>query len=105
MDELEQLRKKKLEQLQNQLQQQHMQEQAVYDEIEKIETAVKQRLTKEALARYANIKLAHPELAMQVLGILVQLMERTKEKIDDQQLKRMLELLHKQRKDITVKRK
>lgn len=78
MDELEAL-KKQQEQLQ--LQQQ----------IEQLESIVKQRMTKEALQRYGNIKTVHPEKAMQLLVLFGQMIQTNQiETIDDETLKNVL---------------
>ena len=74
--ELNEIRKRKLEELM-QLQQEKLQQQAqeqtqIQQQIEQMENTVKQFLTKEALTRYGNLKTAHQEKALQLLVVLFQ---------------------------------
>jgi len=97
MDELEQIKQKKLAELQ---QQQNMQQQ-----IDMVEQSIKQIMDNQAIERYGNIKTANPEKAMAVLGLLAQTMQTRKlEKIDDETLKKVLLMLS-QKKDIKITRK
>lgn len=96
MDELEQLRMQKLEslrqqQMQNQFQQEIQSQQKFQMQIAQLENAIKQLFTKDALSRYSNLKIAHPEKAIQLLAVIAQLTEsRGVMKIDDNQLKELL---------------
>jgi programmed cell death protein 5 len=102
MEDLDEVRKRKLQELQQRIDAQQNQEAAFDAKLGQIESEVKKRLTKEALYRYSTIKTAHPELAVQVLSILVQLMQREKI-IDDQKLRRILELIQLQKKEMRIK--
>ncbi|MFC1705038.1 DNA-binding protein [Nanoarchaeota archaeon] len=109
MDELEELKKKKIQELQ-QRQQQALQHQAqeeaqLQQQIEQLEGVVKQFFTKEALQRYGNLKAAHPEKAVQVLVGLGQLVQSGKinQKITDDQLKELLRKIEPKKKDFTIK--
>lgn len=110
MPTLDEIRKKKLEelmQLQQGKLQQHAQEQAqIQHQIEQMENIVRQFLTKEALARYGNLKAAHQEKALQLLIILFQAIQKgqVQDKIDDLMLKRILGQLTPKKKDIKIKR-
>ncbi len=109
MDELEKIRKKKLEQLQRaqqeNLNQQMQQESQMQQQIEQLEMIVKQALTREALQRYGNLKVAHPEKAMQVLVILGQALQQGQiSKVDDKMLKEVLIKLTPEKKDFKIKR-
>jgi programmed cell death protein 5 len=87
MDELEELKRKRLEELQKQQEDQSQFQQ----QVEQLETLVKQRMTKEALQRFGNIKTVHPEKAMQLLVLFWQLIQANQiEKIDDETLKKVL---------------
>jgi len=110
MDELEALKKKKLEELQRQqsaaMQEQVNEEAQVKQQIEQLEMMVKQVFTKEALIRYGNVKAAYPEKAVHVLVVLGQLLQQGKVKhIDDEQLKGLLQQLTPEKKDFKIKRK
>ena len=108
MDELEQIRKRKLEQLQR-LQQERIQpsqeETQLQQQIEQLELIVKQALTKEALQRYGNLKAAHPEKAMQLLVILAQAIQQGQiSQVDDKTLKEILIKLTPEKKEFKIKR-
>ncbi|MBW2980598.1 hypothetical protein KY360_04230 [Candidatus Woesearchaeota archaeon] len=111
MDELEELKKKRLQELQQKqqesLQQQAQEEAQLQQQIEQLEAAVKQYFTKEALQRYGNLKAAHPEKAIQVLVGLGQLVQSGKitQKITDDQLKALLKQIEPKKKEFTIKRK
>lgn len=110
MPTLEEIRRKKLEELmqpqQDRLQRQAQEQAQIQQQIELMENAVKQLLTKEALARYGSLKTAHQEKALQLLVVLFQAMQKgqLKSKIDDSTLKNLLEQLTPQRKDIKIRR-
>ena len=110
MDELEEIKKRKLEELQKQqgvdLQQQVDEQAQLQQQIEQLEAVVKQLFTKEALIRYGNVKAAHPEKAVQLLVVIGQLMQQGKvQKIDDAQLKEILKQLTPQKKEFKINRK
>ncbi|MFH1316666.1 MAG: DNA-binding protein [Candidatus Woesearchaeota archaeon] len=90
MDGLEAIKQKKFEELQSQINQSQEETQA-QEQVQQIESIVKQRLTKEAISRYGNIKAAYPEKSMQLLAVLYQLIAAKRiDKIDDETLKMIL---------------
>lgn len=94
-DELETLRQKKLQEMQEQAMQEQFQHQQLQKEVAKLETLIKQRMTKEAVSRYGNVKLSHPTVALNLLGLLIQLFEKNPERtIDDEELKRLLIMIN-----------
>ena len=106
MPTLEDIRKRKLEELM-QSQQENLQEQAqMQQQIGQMESIVRQFLTKEALERYGNLKTAHHEKALQLLVVLLQAIQKgqIKGKIDDSMLKKILEQLTPKKKEIKIKR-
>lgn len=110
MDELEELKRKKLEELKKQqeeaLQNQAEEQAQLQQQIDQLESVVKQIFTKEALSRYGNIKAAHPEKAVQLLVVLGQLIQQGKIKqINDSQLKEILKKLTPEKKEFKIKRK
>lgn len=110
MDELERIKKRKLEELQKQQEQainQQFQEQAqLQQQIQQLELIVKQVLTKEALERYGNLKTAHPEKAVQLLVVLGQAIQSGQiTKIDDNKLKEILKKLTPPKKDFKIRKK
>ena len=109
MDKLEEIKKRKLEELKNaqlgQLQQQTQEEEQLKQQIQQLEMIVKQALTEEALERYGNLKAAFPERAVQVLVILTQALQSGQiTQVDDDTLKEILKKISPEKKDIKIKR-
>jgi len=88
MDELEIIRQKKMEEIQK-LQQQMEEEAQLQQQVSQIEMIVKQRLTKDALSRFGNIKTAYPEKYIQLLAVFGQLISKVSV-VDDNMLKEIL---------------
>lgn len=84
-NELEALKKKRLKEIK---QQQHIKQQ-----IEQIEMIAKQFMTREALERYSNIKVAHPETAIKVITLIANAAQTSQlsNKLTDEQFKRLLQ--------------
>ena len=110
MPTLDEIRKKKLEEMmqsqQENVQQQAQEQAQIQQQIQQMESLVKQFLTKEALTRYGNLKSAHQEKAIQLLVILFQAIQKgqVKNQINDSSLKRFLEQLTPAKRDIKIKR-
>ena len=110
MPTLEEIRKKKLEELmqaqQEKLQSQSQEQAQIHQQIEHMESVVKQIFTKEAVERYGNLKTAHQEKALQLLVILYQAMQtgQIKAKVDDSTLKKFLQQMTPKKKDFNIKR-
>ena len=103
-DSLDEIRKRKLAELMGQPQQQQ-DEQQFRQQVQQLETLVKQRMTKEAVQRYGNIKLANPDKAVQLLAILGQFIQSGRlEAIDDELLKKILMKMQEPKKDFNIKK-
>jgi len=112
MDEdLEEIKRRKLEELKRQLAyQQAIQEQ---EELEREEIEEERRrilsliLTHEARERLARIKMARPEFARAIEDQLIILAQsgKIRSKIDDAQLKALLAKLAKSKRDIKIERR
>ena len=90
MTDLEELKRKKLEEFQGQ-QPFDSEEAEIQQQIAQLEILVKGVLTKKALERYGNLKTAHPELAIQLLVLLGQAIQSGQIKtVDDNALKNLL---------------
>ena len=106
-EELEKLRKKRLQQLQDQLNQsveeQEIQQQE-YEETRK--TILRAILTPEARQRLNTLKMARPEIVEQIENQLIILAQsgRLRNKITDEQLKELLSRLIPKRRDIKIRR-
>ncbi|ASJ10983.1 hypothetical protein A3L12_06555 [Thermococcus sp. P6] len=96
VEDINEIRKRKLMELQRRyLEQQKAQEEAVKQEMEleaQLNEIMRKILTPEARERLGRVKLVRPELARQVELILVQLYQagQITEPIDDARLKRIL---------------
>ena len=110
MPTLEEIKRKKLEELmrfqQEKLQQQTNEQSQMQQQIGQMEDIVRQFFTKEALARYGSLKTAHHEKALQLLLILFQAIQKgqIQGKVDDSTLKKILEQLTPKKKEIKIKR-
>lgn len=106
MSELDEIRRRKLEELQNRYEQSASEEQQAQQEIAQLELAVKQRMSKEALQRFGNIKVADPEKAVQLLVILAQLLQSGRlTMIDDNNLRQILAQVTPKKKEFKITRK
>jgi programmed cell death protein 5 len=109
MGDLEEIKKKKLEDLKqtqlNQTQQQPSEEEQLKQQVQQLEALVKQSFTKEALERYGNLKTAYPERTVQLLVVLAQALQSGQlTNIDDITLKEILKKISPEKKDIKIKR-
>jgi len=105
MDELEELKKKRLAELQQNQQEQIQEAAQLQQQVAMIESMVKQKLTKDALQRYGNIKAVDEEKAIQALLILAQLIQtKNINQINDDQFKQILMKLQKPKKEFKIKR-
>lgn len=114
MSELDEIRRKKMEELQkqqelaNQQMQQQVDQQAQQEQFDaQFNQAVKQIMTPEARSRLTNLKLTRPELVKQIEIQLIQSAQAgsLKGKVTDDQLKVLLSQLAGQKRDIRITRK
>ena len=109
-EELEKLRKKKLQELQQQLsaqdeiEEQEQQQQEFEEQKKQILRAI---LTTAARERLGRIKVARPEIVESIENQLIMLAQRgeLKNKINDEQLRMLLSKLMPKKRDITIKRR
>ena len=109
-DELDDIRKKKLLELQQKqmLSQEADEEEAQKREFEEQKKAVLRRiLTTEARERLGRIKVARPEIVENIENQIIMLAQsgRLKSKINDEQLRELLSKLIPKKRDIKIKRK
>ncbi|MEM2795905.1 MAG: DNA-binding protein [Candidatus Hadarchaeales archaeon] len=105
-EELEELRIRKLMEMQARLEEQRRQEELRKQfEIQKRQI-LQQILTPEARSRLANLKTAHPEFAEQLELQLIQLAQAGKivSPITDEQLRTILSKLAERRREIRIRR-
>ncbi len=99
MSELDEIRRRKLDELKRSHSSNSNQEQKLNHQIEQLESMVKPLFTKDALTRYGTIKAAYPDRAVQVLLVLAQASKKGQvSQVDDALLKNILvQLTPKQR--------
>lgn len=108
--ELEELRRRKMAQLQqsqeSQLQQQAMMEERAKQMEAERQAIMRQILTPEARERLAKVKMAYPDVAAAVEEQLLRLMQmgRILNQIDDATLKAILRQISPQRREIKIER-
>ena len=104
MDDVNNIRQRKLAEMQARIQEQQNEEGEARQQVAQLEAAVKQHMDGEALERYGNVKTVHPETAVRVLIALAQAINKGVTRIDDALLKRALAQLN-QNHDIKITRK
>lgn len=106
MEDEEELRRRKLLELQSRFEEQHRQEEARRQYEAQKKLAIQQILTPEARSRLANIRAAKPEFAEQIELQLIQLAQsgRLTSQITDTQLREILKRLQQRRRKITIRR-
>jgi programmed cell death protein 5 len=106
-EELEEIRKKKLRELQLQyLAQESLEEQRRQVELQR-RLVLKQILTPKARERLTTLRLARPELATVIENQLLQLLQtgRLVKQVDDKTLKELLAKLGARKREIKIKRR
>jgi programmed cell death protein 5 len=85
-------------------QQQQMQD--AMQQIQALESQIKQYLTKRAYERYCNLKISHTEKAIQLLAIIGQMVNagQIQEKLNDEMLKNLLIKLTPKKTETKIKR-
>ncbi|MDI6737997.1 MAG: DNA-binding protein [Nanoarchaeota archaeon] len=106
MDELEAIRQKKLQEMQEPALQERIQ---LRQQVAQIEGAAKLWMDAEAVSRYGTLKAAHPEKALQAAILIAQFVQSGKitKVITDEQLKELLIYLDEKKKEtkINIQRK
>lgn len=108
-DELEEIKRRRLEQLQQQqagAQYQAAQQQAQQQQVDEAkQTILRQILTPDARERLTSLKLARPQLAEQVEMQLIALAQsgRLQTVIDDAKLKVLLQQIQPKKREMTIK--
>lgn len=108
MSDIEEIRRKRMQQLQQQAQQQNVDaesQERMHQEMEmQKKQAMMQILTPEARSRLANIRLTKSEFVDQIEIQLIQLaqMGRIQSKITDEQLKELLKKVSGQKREINI---
>jgi len=109
-DELEQLRKKRAQELQQKLESEESEEQqqAQNEQLEEQKKSIlRSILTTDAKQRLSNIKLARPKIGDQIENQLIMLAQsgRLQQKITDAQLRELLRKIMPKKRDINIRRR
>jgi len=74
--------------------------------VQALETLVKNYLEKDAVTRYSNIKAVNAEKALQILGVMKNLIQsgRIKNKLSDNEFKSILQMLQEPKREFRIKR-
>ncbi len=103
MDSLEEIKKRKLDDLKKQ-QDQNQESQQMQQQVAQLEAIAKQVMTKEAIERYGNVRIAHPETALRALILIAQQIEAGRiSRIEDQDLKNILKAIQPKKRDFNIK--
>ncbi len=104
-EELERIRRRKLEALQRRIYEEQQLEKQREVEM-KIQAILRQILTPEARQRLANIKMVKPEFARQIEIQLIQLFQRgvLNSPLSDRQLKEILSRIQRGKREIRIRR-
>ena len=109
-DELEELRKKRAQEIQQQLDNEEStkQQEAQQKEFEEQKKSIlRSILTPDAKQRLSNIKLARPQIGEQIENQLIMLAQsgRLQQKITDAQLRELLRKIMPKKRDINIRRR
>ncbi len=106
-EELEEIKKKKMEQIKKQQEGQEQQQEAEEQMRAQKKALLRQVMTPDARERLGNIRVARPDLADRIESQIISLAQRgaTKGKIDDDTLKELLKKLKGNKKEINIKRR
>ncbi len=110
MDPLDEIRRKKLEELyrEQMLRQEEAlrEEEKLKEQVLQLEASLKAMMTKEAATRYGALKTAHPEKALNLLVALARLVEARKlAKITDELVKDLLRRMEPPKRETRIIRK
>lgn len=110
MDELEEIKKRRLAQLQDQINKENYRrsqdDQQLAEQLRQLEATVKPRMSKEAVERYGSLRVAHPEKAVHSLLVIVQLIQKSPNLgVSDQMYKDILMRLETKKQNIIITRK
>jgi DNA-binding TFAR19-related protein (PDSD5 family) len=104
---LEEIKQRKLQELQEKLAMQQQEQAQFQQQVEMIETVAKQHLDSQAISRFGNIKAAHPEKAIQVAAVIAQGVQtgQIQGKLPDAHFKELLMRITPQKQETKIVRK
>jgi len=89
---MDEISNSQLNELQKQMQQQAELNEQLNQQLSMLEAMAKQFMSKEAISRYGNLKIAHLEIAVKAIAFIAQAVQlgHIKEKLSDEQFKQLL---------------
>ena len=92
--------------IEKQLQEQAALTQQLKQQLAAIESVAKQKMSKDAIARYGNIKVAHPETAVRAISLIAQAVSagQLKETMGDEEFKALLQAIQQGKKEFKFKK-
>lgn len=107
MEDADELKKKKLQELKSQMEEKELEEEKRKEMEKQKKQLLRKILTSEARSRLTNLKIARAQFAEKVELQLIQIARsgRVELPINDDQLKKILKKLQKNKKSINIKRK
>ncbi len=95
-----------ISQLERQLQEQAIFTQQLKQQLAMLESVAKQKMGKEAISRYGNLKMAHPETAVKAIALIAQAVSagQVKEKITDEEFKMLLQAIQQGKKEFKFRK-
>ena len=106
MNDLEELKRKRLKELQGSQEQDFEQEQQFIEQLTQLENTIKPYMSKEAVERFGTVRIAYPQKAVQSLVMIAQLIERDMNlRITDNMYKNILRKLTPKKHNFNIKRR
>lgn len=90
-----------ISEIERQLQEQAMMTQQLRQQLAAIEAVAKQKMSREAVSRYGNLKSAHPETAVRAISLIAQAVSsgQIREAMTDEEFKILLQEIQKGKKE------
>ncbi len=106
-DELEEIKRRKLEQLRKQMEYEEGQDEAGEEIEAQMKAVLRTVMTQEARERLARVKMARPDVAEGIEQQIVMLAQRgaIRDKVDDATLKKLLKNITHRKKEIKIERR
>lgn len=94
------------EDIEKQFQEQAAFTQQLKQQLAMLESMAKQKMSKEAISRYGNLKVAHPETAVKAIALIAQAVSagQVKETIKDEEFKMLLQAIQQGKKEFRFKK-
>ncbi len=94
------------EDIARQIEEQAAMNQQLKQQLAMLESVAKQKMSREAVSRYGNLKVAHPETAVRAIALIAQAVStgQVKETVTDEEFKMLLQSIQQGKKEFKFKR-